>query len=191
MASQKKLTARQESFISEYLIHFEAKKAAIKAGYSPKTAESQSSQLLKNPKVKKEIERRQAQTGKRNADLRDRVIQRLCTIAFSNLSDYGEINPEEGLILHEAGTVPKEKLAAISEFYINKTVKKVMSDKKSKTKTQVMDVKMKFKLKSSERALELLARHLGLLNDTLPDEVQPFIIKTSKGNYHLGVKSSE
>jgi single-stranded DNA-binding protein len=48
----KKITAfRQLLFVHEYLKDLNGKQAAIRAGYSPKTAESQASRLLRNVKV--------------------------------------------------------------------------------------------------------------------------------------------
>ena len=55
------ITGQQKSFIDEY-IKFGRRnqtQAAINAGYSPKSAESQASQLLKNPKVSAYLEERE------------------------------------------------------------------------------------------------------------------------------------
>ena len=45
------LTARQQRFVDEYLIDLNATQAAIRAGYSAKTAYSQGQRLLKNVEV--------------------------------------------------------------------------------------------------------------------------------------------
>lgn len=50
------LTPRQARFVDEYLIDFNGTQAAIRAGYSPKTAESQAWRLLRNAKVKAAVE---------------------------------------------------------------------------------------------------------------------------------------
>lgn len=52
------LTPKQERFIDEYIKDLNATQAAIKAGYSEKTAGVQGSVLLKNPKVSEEIKKR-------------------------------------------------------------------------------------------------------------------------------------
>lgn len=44
---------RHEKFCHEYIKDMNAKQAAIRTGYSEKSAESQSSRLLRNDKVKK------------------------------------------------------------------------------------------------------------------------------------------
>lgn len=75
-----KLTKKQEMFVAEYLTDFDGKRAAISAGYSPKTAESQASQLLKNPKVSAAIAK---ETGKRLTKLNisaDYVLQNIVEI---------------------------------------------------------------------------------------------------------------
>ena len=52
------LTAKQERFINEYIKDLNATQAAIRAGYSKKTAGVQGSTLLKNPNVSEEIKKR-------------------------------------------------------------------------------------------------------------------------------------
>ncbi|MGE0349824.1 terminase small subunit [Hydrogenophaga sp.] len=45
------LTPKQQRFVQEYLVDLNATQAAVRAGYSPKTAEQQGSRLLGNAKV--------------------------------------------------------------------------------------------------------------------------------------------
>lgn len=51
-----KLTAKQEMFCKEYLIDLNATQAAIRAGYSEKTAMEQGYQLLQKTSVKENIQ---------------------------------------------------------------------------------------------------------------------------------------
>lgn len=59
------LTPRQQRFVSEYLIDLNATQAAIRAGYSEKTAAEQASRLLTNVKVQETI-----------AEARSRIAQK-------------------------------------------------------------------------------------------------------------------
>lgn len=52
LLSKGDLNDKQFRFVMEYLIDSNGKQAAIRAGYSPKTAEVQASRLLSNAKVK-------------------------------------------------------------------------------------------------------------------------------------------
>ena len=49
------MNAKQKQFVIEYLIDFNATQAAIRAGYSEKTARSQGQRLLTNVDIKKAI----------------------------------------------------------------------------------------------------------------------------------------
>ena len=50
------MTPKQAGFVEEYLVDLNATQAAIRAGYSPKTAEVQGSRLLANAKVREAVE---------------------------------------------------------------------------------------------------------------------------------------
>lgn len=84
----KQVPDRQMLFASEYILDFNGTQAAIRAGYSEKTAAEQASRLLRNVKVRSEIERLlEDPIGKRN-EIRVRVLKELEQIAF----DPGEID---------------------------------------------------------------------------------------------------
>lgn len=51
------LTDKQQAFVREYLIDFNGTQAAIRAGYSEKTAKSQASQLLTNEDVSEALKK--------------------------------------------------------------------------------------------------------------------------------------
>ncbi len=51
------LSPKQQRFVEEYLIDLNATEAAIRAGYSKKTAEGQSSRLLSEPLVQDAVQR--------------------------------------------------------------------------------------------------------------------------------------
>jgi phage terminase small subunit len=71
------LGPRQERFVEEYLLDVNAKQAAIRAGYSPKTAEVQGSRLLSNAKVKRAIAARMAERSKRTEVTSDYVLSKI------------------------------------------------------------------------------------------------------------------
>lgn len=86
MKPKSALTARQQMFIKEYLVDLNATQAAIRAGYSSRTANEQGARLLANVSVKAAIEegmnKRADQLGldaywvlKRLKDISDRCMQ--------------------------------------------------------------------------------------------------------------------
>jgi phage terminase small subunit len=79
------LGPRQERFVEEYLIDLNAKQAATRAGYSPRTAEAQGSRLLSNAKVQSAITARMAERTKRTEVAADRALLEIARVGFSDL----------------------------------------------------------------------------------------------------------
>ena len=55
------MTAKQERFVEEYLIDLNATQAAIRAGYSPKTANEQGARLLAKVSIQAAVSKAQAE----------------------------------------------------------------------------------------------------------------------------------
>ena len=72
-----KLTDKQKRFVEEYLVDLNATQAAIRAGYSEKTAMEQGYQLLQKTSVQKAIEEAQNKRLERIQISQDEVIRRL------------------------------------------------------------------------------------------------------------------
>ncbi len=91
------LNGKQQRFILEYLIDFNASQAAIRAGYSPKTAGSQAHDLLKKPEIQAAIAEARDRTSNRLELTRDQVIEQYRRLGFSDIRKafdaYGQIKP--------------------------------------------------------------------------------------------------
>lgn len=82
-----KLTDKQNMFVAEYLIDLNATQAAIRAGYSEKTAAEQAARLLGNVNVQKALQQRMKDREARTAITADRVLKELAKPAFSEGKD--------------------------------------------------------------------------------------------------------
>lgn len=71
------LTDKQQRFVAEYLVDLNATQAAIRAGYSERTAYSQGQRLLKNVEVAKVLSDRAANTSERLDLSAERVLRGL------------------------------------------------------------------------------------------------------------------
>ena len=71
------LLPKQARFVEEYLIDLNATQAAIRAGYSAKTAYSQGQRLLKHVEIQASLARHREEQAKRTAISADWVIARL------------------------------------------------------------------------------------------------------------------
>lgn len=81
---------RQDKFCREYLIDFNATRAAIAAGYSAKTARSQASDLLTRPNVQAHIRSISEAALQLTGDPIVRIILELQMIAFGDIKDLAE-----------------------------------------------------------------------------------------------------
>ena len=77
MERRSNLKLKRSKFIDEYILSFDGKAAAIKAGYSEHTAKVIASQLLANAEVKAEFEIRYAAYKKKNEVRREKVLDKL------------------------------------------------------------------------------------------------------------------
>ena len=71
----KKLTPKQQRFVDEYLIDLNATQAAIRAGYSEKTAQQTGSRLLLNVVIQAAIAKAQEKRSERTEISQDYVIK--------------------------------------------------------------------------------------------------------------------
>ncbi|WP_427928633.1 terminase small subunit [Agrobacterium cavarae] len=86
------LTAKQRAFVREYLIDLNATKAAIRAGYSEKTAHSQGPRLLENVGIAASIEKAKAQRSERTQIDADWLLKRLADEAVADIADLYDEN---------------------------------------------------------------------------------------------------
>lgn len=70
-----KLTPKQERFVQEYLVDLNATQAAIRAGYSEKTAREQASQLLSKLNIQDAVQAGKAARTQRLEITQDQVLQ--------------------------------------------------------------------------------------------------------------------
>ncbi len=75
------MSPKQERFCREYLIQLNASRAAVNAGYSPKTASVIGSENLKKPKIRNRIWELQQERNRRTQITADRVLSAIISIA--------------------------------------------------------------------------------------------------------------
>ena len=160
MAKKGKLTEKQQRFVDEYLIDLNATQAAIRAGYSVKTANEQGSQNLAKLSIQQAIAEQMAERSKRTGINQDRVVLELAKIALVKMTD---IVDSQGRIKSDASP---DDLACIESV----KYKESESDTGSSVEREV-------KIASKLKALELLGKHLGMWNDKLDVNItQPIVI---------------
>lgn len=102
------LTAKQKRFCDEYLVDLNATQAAIRAGYSKKTAYSIGVENLKKPEIKKYIEQRMAEKEKDLIADQDEVLKYLTSVLRGESRSTEIVIEGIGEGMSEARTIKKE-----------------------------------------------------------------------------------
>ena len=163
---QKKLTKKQECFCLEYIIDLNGTQAAIRAGYSQKTAGSIAEENLKKPEIKKEVQKHLDARRVRTEVKADDVIEEIKKMAFSNMLDYMTISEDGGAFI-DLSKLTRDQAAAIVQLEVESYWDKDL-------KRQVK--KIKFKLADKYKGQELLGKHIKMFNGHTPksdgDEIE-------------------
>lgn len=160
------MTARQLMFCEEYLTDLNATQAAIRAGYSEKTAEQTASRLLTNVKVQEYIEKRKKDRIKRIEITQDAVLQEIAIVAFAVATDYAKVVEREATVEVDGKIVPLFDADGNPVKY--RTVEPVLTEELTENQKKALAVIKKgrdgFEIKPHDKmkALEMLGRHLGL-----------------------------
>ena len=145
---------KQRRFVAEYLVDLNGTQAAIRAGYSARTAESQASTLLRNPKVRTAVSEGKAKQLAKADVTAQRVLNEIARLSFSDarklFDESGNLKP-----LHE---LTDDEAAAIASVEIVVQPKRGAEDRDP-------DTIHKIKVWDKTRSLEMLAKHFGLLTD--------------------------
>ena len=142
------MTNKQRRFVEEYLIDLNATQAAIRAGYSPDTAEEQGARLLRFVKVSTAVKQAIAERSRRTGVNAERVVTELAKIAFANITDIANIT--EAVLKDDAA---RDDTAAVLSVKVKRGIGE--------------SVEREIKMHDKVKALEQLGRHLGLFNDKL------------------------
>lgn len=154
------MTEKQNRFVEEYLIDLNATQAAIRAGYSVKTADQQASRMLTNVKVQTAIAKAMAERSKRTGVNQDRIVLELAKLAFVNMTD----------VVDKKGEI--KDTATADDLSCIESIKYKHSDTDSGS-----SVEREVKIGSKIKALELLGKHLGMWNDKIDVNVAvPIVI---------------
>lgn len=103
-----KLSAKQEKFVDEYLIDLNATQAAMRAGYSVKTAQPASSRLLSNVMVQAKTQERREAAQKRAEVTLDEILLEYKRIAFGDMSKFVRINEHNEPEIDLSGCTPED-----------------------------------------------------------------------------------
>lgn len=156
------LTQREIRFCDEYIICFNATQAAIKAGYSKKTARTQGSKLLTKVDIQRYLKTKKKRILEKLDVAAEDVINELRIIGFARTTDFATIDDVEVgkgkrkkvvrmVVAHRTSDIDPDKLPALAEL--------------KQTKDGIG-----IKTHDKVRALDLLGKHLGIFDGEEPND---------------------
>lgn len=159
------LSPKQRQFVAEYLIDLNATKAAIRAGYSVKTACAIGNENLRKPQIAAAIALAQAKREERTGITQDRVLQELARIAFFDIRT----------LYNEDGTLkrPSDLSDDAAAVLAGIDVVEMQGGASIESDGEISHVPMytkKAKVFDKGTALSLAMRHLGMLKDKPGDQ---------------------
>lgn len=148
-----KLNDKRERFAQEYMRDLNATQAAIRAGYSSKTAKSQGQRLLTFVDVDARIEELKEERAERTRVDSDRVLKEIARVGFSNMRSYVSWD-SRGLTMCPSEELSEDDAAAVTHVKF--------------TPGEFGDT-VEIKLGHKDSALRMLAQHTGLLDHKSDD----------------------
>jgi len=95
--SNKKIPPRQGKFCLEFLLDLNGTQAAIRAGYSPKTANEQAARLLANVSIQDEIIKNRVEVMEKTGIEVEKTLDELSIIGYADIEAIfgpnGEVRP--------------------------------------------------------------------------------------------------
>ena len=143
-----KLTPRQSMFVKEYLVDLNATQAAIRAGYSPRTAQEQSARLLSKAIVSDAVAAGMAKRAAKVEINADYVLARLAEIDRMDVLDI----MNDDMTLKPVSAWPSSWRRYLSGFDVAEM----------KDGQDAIGVLKKIKWPDKVKNLELLGKHIGV-----------------------------
>jgi len=146
------MTPKQALFVAEYRKDLNATQAAIRAGYSPKTANEQGARLLASASISKVLAEQTKKALDKVEASADRALAEAAALAFSDLSAFYDAN---GDIKPMSEWTPAMKAAVQSMETLERDI--TPGERGPAAKVH------RLKLWDKPKNLDLLFKHYGLL----------------------------
>jgi phage terminase small subunit len=175
------LTEKQRLFCLYYVKTFNQTLSAIKAGYAKDSAHVTGSQLIRNPKIRKEI-RRLKGTMRQELfiDAMD-VLNKYIQIAFTDVTDYVSFGQREVQVMGAFGPVKDDKGNPVTKV-VNFVDFKESSEIDGSLIKEVKQGRegVSIKLADKMNALEKLEKYFDLLPDKFQRKIEEEKLKVSQ-----------
>lgn len=157
------INEKQKRFCEEYLVDLNGTQAAIRAGYSARTANEQGARLLANVSIQEYIGKLMGERSERTGITVDQVLKELAAVAFANIDDFVKVEEVTFMDMsldNEGNPVYTSRKAKSVNVFETDTIDRA----KIPAIASIKQTKEGIELKTHDkiRSLELLGKHLGM-----------------------------
>lgn len=152
-----KLTPKQQRFVEEYTVDCNGAQAAVRAGYSKKTAKEQASRLLTNVNVKEAIQKRLSEMAMEA----DEALKRLADIARGSVDPFMSADDNGNVYIHLGTDEAK------SNYNLLRKVKQTKTTTRGKDDYEREEVRTEFELHDAKSALVDILKMHGRFTDRI------------------------
>jgi phage terminase small subunit len=164
--ADKPLNHRHARFAEEYVKDFKKQEAAIRAGFSPKSAHVTANRLLKNAKVQAAIAILTEEASKNARKSKDDILKELELLSFSNITDFIYWNESGVTFLKDSESIPRELAAAIESIeVIEESMPIPGTGQDGQPKKMKTVLRTKVKLHPKLQSIVNLMKHHGMLRE--------------------------
>ena len=147
-------TDKQRRFCEEYVVDLNATQAAIRAGYSKRSARVLAVAALTKVNVQNYIAELQADIQERNKIKGDDVVQELKSLGYWNIQDF----VDEGNIIKDITKLPRE----LTKSVVGIKTKTVYLPNPDGSGPPIEEITTELKMVDKRAALVDLGKHLGI-----------------------------
>jgi phage terminase small subunit len=151
------------SAVDAYRLSYDA------ANMSAEAVKVEASRLLDNPNLTLTIDALRTDLRKRHEAQVDRVIEEYSRVAFGNLFDFLS-KDKDGSTYVDLSALTREQAACLQEVTVDQLLARPVVDDQGGEARKVAVLKTRIKLADKARALDSLAKILGLFREQQPDQ---------------------
>ncbi|MFH2074327.1 MAG: terminase small subunit [Pseudomonadota bacterium] len=152
-----KMTIKMKLFVDEYIVDFNATRAASAAGYSKQTASAIGAENLRKPQIQEAIKKAILRRADRIERSGDEVVRLMWKMAELDLADY--IKVAKG---GEIQAIPFDELPEGATRLISK-----VKERRTKIGEDCFTESLEYEIPDRVKCVELLGRHYGLFKDRI------------------------
>lgn len=150
------MTDRQARFVEEYLVDLNGAQAAIRAGYSKRTARAIAAELLTKPDIQAAVQGAMAARSQRTEITQDTVLQELAVMLRSDVRHF-HVEEETGALVLSDGA-PDSAWRAVSSVKHRRIVRGVGDDRET-------TYELEFRLWDKPAAVKMAGQHLAMFTE--------------------------